>query len=125
MVTVAWPHVPRVAGAAREMLCLTFLAALPAPAAVHLMFPYDYLSLNEDERRAYVLGVVDTRLAPLRTDDALDWRSRCLTRHGITEVQAVLEEMMIPTPGSAVIPMPYLVERAITHLCGTPPASAR
>ena len=86
-------------------------------AALHLMFPYDYLSMPHDERRLYVLAVVDTRLAPLGSSDRLEWLTRCLVEQGVTRVQHVVENEVIPSPESAVIPMPYVVERALQIVC--------
>ena len=47
------------------LLLAALIWPIGAHAALHLMFPYDYLSLTEAERRHYVLGVLDARLAPL------------------------------------------------------------
>lgn len=94
-----------------------WVSAAASETALHLMFPYDYLSMSDDERRLYVLGVVDTHLAPLEQSARLDWLTRCLTQEGITRVQHVLETELIPSPETAVIPMPYVVERALQMVC--------
>ena len=103
-----------------RVLLIASLFSLPAGAALHLMFPFDYLSLSEDERRYYLVGVLDTRLAPLRSAERLEWLGECVTTHGIGGIQDVLENEVIPAPHTATIPMPYLVERALTQLCGAP-----
>ncbi len=94
-----------------------WLSTSAAQPALHLLFPYDYLALSYDERRLYLLGVLDARLAPLAATDRLEWLNRCMTQVGITRVQDVVEKEVIPTPESAVIPMPYLVERALQVAC--------
>ena len=94
-----------------------WLSASAAQPALHLLFPYDYLALSYDERRLYLLGVLDARLAPLAASDRLEWLNRCMTQVGITRVQEVVERDVIPTPETAVIPMPYLVERALQIAC--------
>ena len=107
---------------ARLTLLLWLLCAVPGAcgAALHLLFPYDYLSLTEAERDLYVRGVLDARLAPLGDTGRLPWLSRCLVEKGVFQVRQVVEEQMIPSPESAGIPMPYLIERALVALCGAP-----
>ena len=96
------------------LLCLATSTSL---AALHLMFPYDYLSLSQEERRLYLVGVVDARLAPLSANGRLDWLSDCVSKEGMFRLQQVIEENVIATPEIAVIPMPYVVERGIAIIC--------
>ena len=98
-------------------LCVWLSASAAQQPALHLLFPYDYLTLSYDERRLYLLGVLDARLAPLVATDRLEWLNRCLTQVGLTRVQEVVEKDVIPTPETAVIPMPYVVERALQMVC--------
>lgn len=98
-------------------LLVFWLGAAAGQSALHLVFPYDYLALSADERRLYLLGVLDARLAPLAETDRLEWLTQCLTENGIARVRHVVETVVIPTPETAVIPMPYVVERALQVVC--------
>ena len=100
---------------------LLALWARQGHGALHLMFPYDYLALGDEQRRIYVMGVVDASLAPFTETPRLEWLTRCLVTNGVGRVRAVLETRVIPGPESAVIPMPYLVERALVEVCGSAP----
>jgi len=61
--------------------------------------------------------VLDARLAPLGDVSRLEALSKCLIDVGVGQVQAVVEAQVIPGPETAVIPMPYLIERALQIAC--------
>lgn len=88
-----------------------------AQDSLHLMFPYDYLSMPPEQRRLYTLGVIDARLSALVGNSRLAGISRCLTRIGVGGVQRVVETEIVPTLGAGGTPMPYVVDSAIARAC--------
>jgi hypothetical protein len=89
----------------------------PPPAPLHLMFAHDSLSLTEPERRAYVVGVLDAKLAHHIGTSQLNALSTCIAKVGIGALMRTLERRVIPTPGVAATPMPFVVNEAVRLSC--------
>ena len=84
---------------------------------LYLMFPYDYLSLGESERRHYVLGVVDSLLTQALGSEAHRKMADCLAANGMGALIQLIENELIPRPNFGGVPMTVLVKHGVANLC--------
>ena len=102
------------------LLLVASVAPPPSEAAgnesLYLLFPHDYLAYSQDERRMYVLGVLDARFNAPR-GPAPRAAIECLARIGISRVRATLERDVIRKIGAAATPMPFAIDHALQLAC--------
>jgi hypothetical protein len=90
----------------------------PPPAPLHLMFAQDFLSFAEPERRAYLVGVLDAKLAHQIGTSLFNVLSTCIAKGGIGALMRTLERRVTPTAGAtAATLMPFVVNEAVRLSC--------